>query len=137
MKQARKMMGWLLALAVLAFAPFAQAADAGGEKEARAAFVKLVDAAKKKQVKQFKQLIAKADLKEMEAMEKEKAGMIDFMMTMLAADDPKQFKADVKPDSVTFKKSVTNKSKDGTSTETTTVTMVREDGQWKFGKPGK
>lgn len=130
----RKLMGSVLGTAVLAFSPLAQANPAV-EKEARAAFVQLVDAAKKKQVDKFKALIAKADLGEMEAMEKERPGMLDFMMGMLGADDPKQFKAEVKPDRVTFVKKVTQKGPSGESTETATVTMVRDGGQWKFGKP--
>jgi hypothetical protein len=129
-----RMLGILLSMAVLAFSPLAQA-DPGAEKEARAAFVKLVEAAKKKQTDKFKQMIAKAELAEMEAMEKERPGMLGFMMEMLAGDNPKQYQAEIKGDHATFVKKVTHKSSSGSSTETSTVHMLREGGQWKFGKP--
>ncbi len=134
MKRLSKWVGLFLSITILAFSSVAQSAG-GAEQEARAAFGKLVTAAKKKNVAEFKKLIAKADLAEMEAMEKEKSGMLDFMMGMIAADDPKQFKAEVKEDRVIFVKKVNQKSSSGNSSETTTVTMVRDEGQWKFGKP--
>ncbi len=124
---------WLLlclSLFALAFSPITQAAGKD-ETEARAAFVKLVGHAKKKQVADFKKLIAKSDLAEMEAMEKERAGMIAMMMEMIAADDPKGFKAEIKGNVATFVK----ETKEGSSTSKTTVRMIREDNQWKFGKP--
>jgi len=67
----------------------------------------------------------------MEAMEKERAGMIAMMMEMIAADDPKGFKAEIKGNVATFVK----ETKEGSSTSKTTVRMIREDNQWKFGKP--
>jgi hypothetical protein len=124
----------LFALILAGFAPHGQAAD-GAEQEARAAFVKLVDAAKKKQADQFKKLIAKADLAEMEAMEKEKAGFIAMMMDFVAeGGDSSEYKAEVKDDTVTFVRKVTEKSSSGSGTQTTTVRMIREGNQWKFGK---
>lgn len=128
--QLHKWLGWLLAIVILTFNPLASAAS-GTEAEARAAFVKLVAAAKKQKVGDFKKLIAKADLAEMEAMEKERAGMIAMMMEMIAADSPKSFKGEIKGEVAIFTKQV----KDGSSTSTTTVRMIREDNQWKFGKP--
>lgn len=109
-------------------------ADAPTEKDARAAFVRLVEVAKHRQLAQFKQMVAKTDLAEMEAMEKERAGLFDMMMLMVAADDPKGFKGEVKGDRATFVKQVSTKDASGTSKETTKVTLVREDGRWKFGK---
>lgn len=125
-----RVLSLLIAALTLAFSPMTQAAG-NDEAEARAAFVKLVGHAKKKQVADFKKLIAKADLAEMEAMEKERAGMIAMMMEMIAADDPKGFKAEIKGNVATFVK----ETKEGSSTSKTTVRMVREDNQWKFGKP--
>lgn len=128
---------WIVAFcaaAMLAFSPVIQAAG-GTEAEARAAFVKLHAAAKKGQATEFKKLIAKTDLREMEAMEKERAGMIGMMMEMIAADPPKGFKAEMKGDVVTFVKERKEKSQGGSVTSTTKVTMIREDNQWKFGKP--
>lgn len=124
----------LLAGIILSLQPLARA-DTGTEAEARATFTKLVTAAKKRQVADFKKLIAKADLAEMEAMEQERAGMIAMMMEMIGADDPKQFKAQVKDGVATFVKSRKQKTKDMTSSETTTFTLIREGDQWKFGKP--
>lgn len=124
----------LAGLGAFAFGPLSQAADSA-EQEARAAFVKLVDAAKKKQVDQFKKLIAKADLAEMEAMEKEKAGFLAMFMGFVAdGGNPKAYTAEVKEDTVTFVRRVTDKSASGSGTQTTTVRMVREGDQWKFGK---
>jgi hypothetical protein len=124
-----------LAAMFLAISPLAHAADAGGEAEARAAFTKLVGHAKKKQTAEFKKLIARADLAEMETMEKEQPGMIGFMMDMISKDNPKDFKAEIKGNVATFTKVTKEKSKDGSSTTTETVRLVREDNQWKFGKP--
>ena len=111
--------------------------DGGSEADARAAFDKLVGISKKQQVGEFKQLIAKADLAEMEAMDKERPGLFALMMGMIAEDDPKDFRAEIKDGVATFIKQTNEKTKDLTSTQTTTVTLVREDGRWKFGKPGR
>jgi len=125
-----RVLSLFIATLMLAFSPITQAAG-NDEAEARAAFVKLVGHAKKKQVADFKKLIAKTDLAEMETMEKERAGMIAMMMEMIAADDPKGFKAEIKGNVATFVK----ETKDGSSSSKTTVRMIREDNQWKFGKP--
>jgi len=113
----------------------AQAAPAAPEAEARAAFVKLYQAAKKKQVAEFKKLVARADLAEMEAMDKEQPGMIAMLMSMVAGDDPKGFKAEIKGNEAIFVKEMRESSKDGSSSSRTTVRLIREDNQWKFGKP--
>jgi hypothetical protein len=123
-----------LAAMFLALSPLVQA-DNGSEADARAAFVKLYNAAKAKKAADFKKLIAKADLAEMEAMDKERPGMIAMMMEMVAGDHPKDFKAEIKGDVATFIKETKEKSKDGSSSSKTTVKMIREDNQWKFGKP--
>lgn len=134
MTRLRIALALLAGLAAFAFGPVSRAADSA-EQEARAAFVKLVDAAKKKQVGEFKKLIAKADLAEMEAMEKDKAGFFEMFMGFVAdGGDPKGYTAEVKDDTVTFVKRVTEKSSSGSGTQTTTVRMLREGNQWKFGK---
>lgn len=134
MSYARAVLASVLAVFLSSFGSVGLAADSA-EQEARAAFVKLVDAAKKQQVDSFKKLIAKADLAEMEAMEKEKAGFFAmFMGFVVDGGDPKQYTAEVKDDTVTFVKRVIDKSSSGSGTQTTTVRMVREGNQWKFGK---
>jgi len=135
MKSFRTVQAFLAAVALIGIGFTVQAVADGAEAEARAVFVKLVDAAKKKQVDQFKSLIAKADLAEMEAMEKERAGFIDLMMGFIAeGGDPKDYTAEVTADTVTFVKRVTDKSSSGSGTQTTTVRMIREGTAWKFGK---
>ena len=105
------------------------------EREARAAFGKWIDAAKKRDTAQFKALIASRDLREMEAMEKEKAGYFAFMMELFADTDPAQFKADVGPSSVTFSREVVTNTPDHRGTERSTFTLVREGNAWKLGAP--
>ena len=78
---------------------------------------------------------ARWPLAEMEAMEKEKPGIIALMMDFVAGGgDPKGYSAEVTADTVTFVKRVTEKSASGSGTQTTTVRMIREGNQWKFGK---
>jgi len=99
-------------------------------KDAKAIFVKLVKAAKAKNTAEFKSLIAKEDLKEME-----KEGFVDIMMDVMAEENPDLFKANVKENQVIFTKEIQKTSPEGTSSEKTTIHMLKEDGQWKFGKP--
>jgi hypothetical protein len=99
-------------------------------KDAKAIFVKLVKAAKAKNTAEFKSLIAKEDLKEME-----KEGFVDIMMDVMAEENPDLFKANVQENQVIFTKEIQKTSPEGTSSEKTTVHMLKEDGQWKFGKP--
>ncbi len=106
------------------------------EQEARATFAQLVEVAKKRQLNQFKALIAPADLKEMEALERQKPGFFEMFMDFVAdGGDPKEYTAQVKPDQVRFVRHVTEKTADSSSTETTTVTMIRQGTRWVFGKP--
>jgi chromosome condensin MukBEF ATPase and DNA-binding subunit MukB len=109
--------------------------QAGAEAEARQAFIKLHRAAKEKRADQFKQLIAAADVQEMESMEREKAGFIELVMSLVAEHDPAEFTAEVQGEQVNFVRRVSDHSEGGSGTSTTTVRMLREDGQWKFGKP--
>jgi hypothetical protein len=120
---------------LLALLPAAAAAQsAAAEREARAAFVSLVDAAKKRDTARFKALIARADLREMEEMEKQKAGFFDMMMAMIGDTDPAQFKADMKPASATFSRKVVTGTPDHKGRGSTTFTLVREGNAWKFGR---
>ncbi len=101
-----------------------QADDA--EKEARAVFVKMVNAARDGNTSEFKSYLLKDDLKEMEQQ-----GMVELMMMMMAGEKPEEFSADIKGDQIDFKKET--KSKDNVK-ESTTVHMIKDGGQWKFGK---
>jgi hypothetical protein len=106
------------------------------EQEARATFVELVDVSKKRQLDRFKALIAAADLEEMEALDKEKPGFFEMLMALIAeGGDPSEYTADVKDDRVIFVRRIREKTADSSSTETTTVTMVRQGNQWRLGKP--
>lgn len=118
----------------LAFVSPLHAADSA-ETEARAAFTQLVTAAKDHKVDEFRKLIAAADLKEMDAMEKERAGFMEMFMGLIAeGGNPADYTAQVTANQITFEKRVTEKSSSGSGTQTTTVRMVREGNQWKFGK---
>ena len=123
-----------LLFCLVAFLPPAAIAQSAAEREARAAFVKLIDAAKKRDTAQFKALIASPDRRAMEEMEKGKAGFFAMMMEMLADTDPSKYTAEVKPDSVTFSRKVATQTADSKGTQSTTFTMVREGNDWKFGK---
>jgi hypothetical protein len=100
------------------------------EKEARAVFSKLVKAAKAKNAAEFKSYIVSKDLLEME-----KEGWVDMMMEFVAEEDPGAFKAEVQNDRVVFKKEIKVDTAEEKSTQTTTVYMLKDNGQWKFGKP--
>ncbi len=96
------------------------------EIAARAVFVKIVNAAKDGKAAEFKSYLLKDDLKEMEQQ-----GMVEMMMMMMAGEKPEEFSANLKGDQIEFKKET--KSKDNL-TESTTIHMVKDGGQWKFGK---
>lgn len=133
MTQIRQLLSVLCCL--LAMLPAAAAAQSSAaEREARAAFVKLIETAKKRDTAQFKALIASGDLREMEEMEKEKSGFFGFMMELIADTDPAQFKADMKPASATFSREVVTNTPDHKGTDSTTFTLVREGNAWKFGR---
>ena len=108
------------------------------EVEARTAFKSLVEAAGRGDVKQFKSMIAPADLNEMESMERDKPGFFPMFMGLIAAGgDPETYKAEViRPDQVTFQRIVISKTPDLSGKETTTVTLLRQGNRWLFGKAG-
>lgn len=101
------------------------------EREARAAFVNLIDAAKQRDTSQFRSLIASPDLK---AMEEIKPGFVALMMEMMADTEPSKYAAEVKPAGVTFRRQVVTQTADSKGTQSTTFTMVREGNAWKIGK---
>ena len=80
---------FVLAALIISIFQYAQAEDA--EKEARAVFTKLVQAAKAKNTAEFKSYIVPKDLLEME-----KEGWVDMMMELVAEEDCGTFTADVK-----------------------------------------
>ena len=65
----------------------------------------------------------------------EKEGFVDMMMDVMAEENPDLFKASVKENQVIFTKEIQRTSPEGSSSEKTTVHMLKENGQWKFGKP--
>jgi hypothetical protein len=122
---------FVLAVIVSAFAPMGHAADVT-EQEARAAFAKVLDAARKKQVDQFKQLVAKDGLRELEAAEKKGAKPFDKLMGVLATHDVNQFNAEKTGGQVNFVSRGTAKTASGTIEQVAAFTMVREGSQWKL-----
>ena len=120
----------LFVLAALIISSFQNAMAEEAEKEARAVFAKLVQAAKTKNTAEFKSYIARTDLQEME-----KEGWVEMMMELVAGEDPGAFTAEVKKDRVVFKKEIKVDTAEEKSTQKTTVHMIKDSGQWKFGKP--
>lgn len=108
------------------------------EVEARTALKKLVDAAGRGNVEQFKSMIVPADLAKMEAMDRDKPGFFPMIMGLIAeGGDPETYKAEViRPDQVTFQRLVVSKTPDLSSKETTTVTLLRQGNRWLLGKAG-
>jgi hypothetical protein len=101
------------------------------EKEARAVFVRLVQAAKAKNETAFKSFITPRDLQEME-----KEGFVEVMMALVADEDPEFFNAEVKGDQVIFTKEINKDTPEEKSSAKTSVYMINVNGQWRFGKPG-
>jgi hypothetical protein len=118
----------ILGLCVLGYYKPAQAEDP--EKEARAAFTNLVKAAKADNQAEFKSYIVQKNLQEME-----KEGFVEVMMTLMAEENPESFTAEVKGDQVIFSKQSKIDTPEEKSSGKTSVYMVKEKGQWKFGKP--
>ncbi len=126
-------LGLALMAALLTITLPAQA-EGSPEAEARSVFVKLVSAAKGNQLAEFKKLIAKVDLQEMEALEKERSGFFKMMMGVVGAEDPKDFSAESQGNAIIFTKHKPVQTPDMSSSQTTRVTLIREGKQWKFGK---
>jgi hypothetical protein len=128
MKRPASIVCFLLSLFILCHYQPAQAEDP--EKEARAVFTKLVKAAKANNQREFKSYITQKDLQEME-----KEGFVEMMMALVAEENPDLFTAEVKKDQVAFKKEIKVDTPEEKSAQKTTVYMIKEEGQWKFGKP--
>lgn len=128
MKKNYVIISLLLVIFVLGTIPSAGAEDS--EKEARSVFVKLVQAAKSKNLPEFKSQIVPRDLQEME-----KEGLVEMMMEFVAEEKPDQFQAEVKKDQVIFKRETKVDTPEEKSTQKTTVYMIKDQGKWKFGKP--
>jgi hypothetical protein len=128
MKKHAVWIGIILGLFVLGFYSPAQAEDP--EKEARAVFTRLVKAAKANNQEEFKSYISRKDLQEME-----KEGFVEVMMALVAEEDPESFTAEVKGDQIVFNKQIKIDTPEEKSSGKTSVSMVKEEGQWKFGKP--
>ena len=86
---------------LLAFAPAGHAADAA-EAEARAAFVKVLDSAKKQDRAQFRAQLTKASQQEMDAAAKKGAKPYETLMGVLAGHDPGKFTVEMKDATATF-----------------------------------
>jgi len=99
-------------------------------KDAKAAFTKFVKAAKAKNTAEAKKYIAKDALKELE-----KDGMLDMFLEVQADTNPNAAKAEVKGNRVILKIDEKKTTKDGSYSTSFTAYMVKEDGQWKLGKP--
>jgi preprotein translocase subunit SecA len=99
-------------------------------KAAKASLANFIKAAKEKNVDEAKKYLSKDALQELE-----KEGMLDMVLQVWGELNPDAFKAEVKPDRVILKMEEVEKTKEGTSTTAVTIHMVKEDGQWKIGKP--
>ncbi len=121
---------------LLAFFMFLSCQNAQAEdpvKDAKEAYAKFVKAAKANNVVEAKKYIAKNALADIE-----KDGALDLFLAMHADITPetiKAAKADVKGGVVILKIEQVEKTKDGTSSTSTTVYMVKEGGQRKIGMP--
>ena len=130
MKKRRVLIWFLSILFIAGVCQPARAEDP--EKEARAVFVKLVQAAKANNETEFKSFIVPRDLQEME-----KEGFVELMMNLVAGENPDAFTAEVKEDQIVFSRQINVDTPEEKSSGKTSVTMVKEAGQWKFGKPPK
>jgi hypothetical protein len=93
--------------------------------EAREAFKRCVAAFTAGNMAEAKKYVAKTALSEME-----QTGMFSMAMGMMAGLNIDEFAASTAGDHITFTKS----EKQGEMSSSMSVTMVKEDGQWKLGK---
>lgn len=121
----------MLSVVALVFCQSAVAADP--VKEAKDAYAQLVRLAKANKIDAAKKLLTKDALSDLE-----KDKMVDLFIGMQADIKPetiKAAKAEVKGSMVILKIEQVEKTKEGTSSTSTTIYMVKENGQWKVGKP--
>ena len=121
----------LLGASLVAFAPAGRAADPA-EAEARAAFAKVLDVAKRKDRAQFKAMMTKASQQEMDAAAKKGAKPYDTLMGVLAGHDAGKFTVELKDASAAFVSRGKLRIPSGEIDQVVVFTMVREGGQWKF-----
>jgi len=118
---------------VLAFFFFAVCQNVCAEdpvKDAKAAYAKFVKAAKANKTAEAKKYIAKDALKELE-----KDGVLDMFLAVQGDINPNASKAEVKGNRVILKIEEKQTTKDSSYSTSFTAYMVKEDGQWKLGKP--
>ncbi len=99
-------------------------------KDAKAAYAKFVEAAKANNIDEAKKYISKDALNELE-----KEGMFDLFIEMQADINPDLAKSEVKGNRVILKIEEKKTTKDGTYSISVTGYMLKEDGQWKLGRP--
>jgi hypothetical protein len=131
MKTGRTVYAIVLSLAALIFCHAAVAAD--DVKDAKDAYAQFVGAAKARKIEEVKKLLTKDALRDLE-----KDQMLDLFIDMQADIKPetiKAAKAESKGPMVVLKIDQVEKTKEGTFSTAMTVYMVKEDGQWKVGKP--
>jgi hypothetical protein len=93
--------------------------------EARVAFKRCVAAFNAGNMDEAKKYVAKRALDEME-----QTGMFSMAMGMLTGLNIDEFEPSAAGNNITFRKS----EKEGGMSSSMSVTMVKEDGQWKLGK---
>lgn len=132
----RNLMTALCALLLAACTVTTPTTAGDGEQAARAVFDQLYAAARERDANAFKALIAPTDRAEMAAMEAEQPGLTAMLMELIAAGgDPASYRAEVGPRQVRFVRRVEQRDRNGSSSETTTVTLIRVGPAWMFGKP--
>ena len=118
----------LLVISIFLF--FQPALRAEPIEEARAAFAKMVTAAKANDIEEFKSHILPKDLAEME-----REGAVQIVMMMIAEDDPAIFQAEASKDYILFTHEIKEEGPDSSSSMKKMVYMIKHEGQWKFGTP--
>jgi predicted lipid-binding transport protein (Tim44 family) len=121
----------MLSVVALIFCQAAFAADP--VSDAKDAYAQFVEAAKAKNADAARKLLAKDALSDLE-----KENALDLFIDMQADIKPetiKAAKAEVKGPMVVLKIVQEEKTNEGSSSTSMTVYMVKEDGQWKVGKP--
>ena len=125
----------VILMSVATFVFFKTAAADDTVKDAKDVYTQFVKAAKSKKIEVAKKFLAKDALTDLE-----KDNTVDFFIAMQADIKPetiKAAKAEMKGAMVVLDIKQVEKGKDGSSSTSMTVFMVKENGQWKVGKPGE
>lgn len=101
------------------------AASTGEATAAREAFKSCIAAYKTGNMSEAKKCVSSKDLPEME-----QSGMFDMAMGMMSGLNIDEFTPTQQGNRMIFKKS----EKQGDMTSSMSINMIKEDGQWKFGK---